>query len=182
MTARPIRIALRFVAAVLLLAYVGATMWLLTTDDGWAVNRLNVAIWSATVGPAGLRLPITPEQFADIANVLLFIPPFLALGLLVPSWWWVLLGGATSCAVELYQRSEGSRDASAADVVTNTLGAAIGVGLGLWISRAADRRAADDGPVHPHHGAPHDRTDPPTPGPDPHVSASGPVGAPDGRG
>lgn len=181
MTPRTIRRAARAVAVAVFLVYVGAAAWLLLTTDGWAVNRLNVLIWTTTVGPAGLRLPITPEQFSVLGNVLLFIPAFTALALLRPSWWWVLAGAGASGAVELYQYLGGSRDASLADLAANTLGAVLGVGLGLWISRAAlfspeaarSRSRALASPL--------DRAGPPSPARDPLASVPCPDEAPDDR-
>lgn len=120
----------RIIAVLVLLTYPAAAAVLVLTRNGWAVNRLNVRIWSATLGPGGLRLPITPEQFADLANVVLFLIPFAALALLMPSWWWILLGTAVSSCIETAQYYRGGRDATIVDVLTNTIGAALGVALG----------------------------------------------------
>ncbi len=134
------------IAAIVLALYPLAAGVLLLTRNGWAVNRANVWVWMHTLGPGGLRLPITPEQFADLANVVLFIPPFAALALLVPTWWWVLLGTAISGGIEYAQHVRGGRDATVVDVITNTAGAALGVGLGLWIRYrlSADAPSASD--------------------------------------
>lgn len=162
--------AFRIVAICVLLLYPLAAGVLLLTSDGWAVNRANVQVWYVVTGMVGLREQISPEGFAMIANVVLFVPFFTALAVLRPSWWWVLLGTALSTCVELYQGSIGSRIQDPWDIVTNTLGAAIGVAIGLGVRRRAlnGARSAPSGPT--------------TPGAPPAESAPGPVGGPDDRG
>ncbi|WP_114853274.1 VanZ family protein [Brachybacterium sp. YJGR34] len=160
---------LTVLAAVVLVGMPIAAGALLLTADGWSVNRANVLVWNAVAGTLGLRGAITPEQFAVVANVLLFVPFFAALALLVPRWWWVVLGAALSAAVELHQGTLGSREASLGDVAANTAGAAIGVALGLGVRRRALRAAA---------AGPSART---TPGGALDGSASGPGGGSDDR-
>ena len=128
-------------AALILLLYPLAAGALLLTSDGWAVNRLNVRIWSAVTGALGLREQVTPEMFAALANVALFVPFFAALAVLVPTWWWVAAGAALSIAVELYQGEIGTREQDLVDILANTAGAALGVGLGLLVRRLAGSRA-----------------------------------------
>lgn len=138
----------RAIAVAVLLVYPACASVLLLTRNGWAVNRANVFVWTYTLGPGGLGLPISPERFADLANVVLFVPPFAALALLVPSWWWVAAGTAISTGIETAQLVRGGRDATVVDVLTNTCGAALGVALGLWIRRrlaAAEPSQAPEG-------------------------------------
>ena len=132
---------LRLLAALVLLLYPLAAGALLLTSDGWAVNRLNVRIWYAVTGAVGLREQITPEMFAALANVALFVPLFAALAVLVPTWWWVAAGAGLSIAVELYQGEIGTREQDLVDILANTAGAALGVGLGLLVRRLAGRHA-----------------------------------------
>ena len=132
---------LRLLAALVLLLYPLGAGALLLTSDGWAVNRLNVRIWYAVTGAVGLREQITPEMFAALANVALFVPFFAALAVLVPTWWWVAAGAALSIAVELYQGEIGTREQDLVDILANTAGAALGVGLGLLVRRLAGSRA-----------------------------------------
>ena len=132
---------LRLLAALVLLLYPLGAGALLLTSDGWAVNRLNVRIWSAVTGAVGLREQITPEMFAALANVALFVPFFAALAVLVPTWWWVAAGAGLSIAVELYQGEIGTREQDLVDILANTAGAALGVGLGLLVRRLAGRHA-----------------------------------------
>ena len=132
---------LRLLAALVLLLYPLAAGALLLTSDGWAVNRLNVRIWYAVTGAVGLREQVTPEMFAALANVALFVPFFAALAVLVPTWWWVAAGAGLSIAVELYQGEIGTREQDLVDILANTAGAALGVGLGLLVRRLAGSRA-----------------------------------------
>ncbi|MGY5765698.1 VanZ family protein [Brachybacterium sp. DNPG3] len=133
-------LGVRLAAVALLALYPLGAGTLLLTSDGWGVNRLNVRIWFAVTGALGVRGHVTPEQFATIANVLLFIPFFAALAVLLPRWWWIILGAAISSAVELYQLVIGSRDATFEDIAMNTLGAAIGTGAGILLRRLLARR------------------------------------------
>lgn len=169
MSTRPASLSarLRILGALILLATVVAVGSLLTTADGWGVNRLNVAVWQALLGPVGLTRFITPEAFAALMNIVLFIPIGFALHLLIRTRWWILALAMASIAVETYQFSMGTRIASIGDVVTNTLGGAIGVLTGRAVVQRALRsgaapsaagaahRAADD-PAIP--AAPHGRS------------------------
>lgn len=168
---------------------------LLLTSDGWGVNRLNVRIWFAVTGALGVREHVTPEEFATVANVLLFIPFFAALAVLLPRWWWIAVGAGISSAVELYQLVIGSRDATLDDVAMNTLGAAIGTGAGILLRRLLARRSSSRSgpssgrrpgpPVLSARGAasaPSDPSGSTTPGGSPAGSGHGPDGGPDGRG
>lgn len=132
---------LRLLAALVLLLYPLGAGALLLTSDGWSVNRLNVRIWYAVTGAVGLREQVTPEMFAALANVALFVPFFAALAVLVPTWWWVAAGAGLSIAVELYQGEIGTREQDLVDILANTAGAAVGVGLGLLVRRLAGSRA-----------------------------------------
>lgn len=132
---------LRLLAALVLLLYPLAAGALLLNSDGWAVNRLNVGIWYPVTGAVGLREQVTPEMFAALANVALFVPFFAALAVLVPTWWWVAAGAGLSFAVELYQGEIGTREQDLVDILANTAGAALGVGLGLLVRRLVGSRA-----------------------------------------
>lgn len=186
--ARPRHRVLRALALVLLLAYGAAALALLLTPAGWWVNRANVEVWIAVTEPFGLQGVITPDMFQAVANIVLFVPAFAALAVLVPTWWWVAAGGLLSAGVETYQLVIGSRQASVADVVMNTLGALIGVAIGLWISRRVRRsreRAAalsPDGDGTPAGDVPPGPAGATTPRA-PHDARDGaPAGSPDDRG
>ena len=178
------------VAALVLLLYPLAAGALLLTSDGWAVNRLNVGIWYPVTGAVGLREQVTPEMFAALANVALFVPFFAALAVLVPTWWWVAAGAGLSIAVELYQGEIGTREQDLVDILANTAGAALGVGLGLLVRRLAGSRArnrrtersADASARRPGlSDAGADPSAPTTPGAPPAATGHGPGGGPDDR-
>ncbi len=165
---------LRLAAIAVLALYVLAAAALLLTSDGWGVNRANVQVWFWTTGLLGMRHLVTPEQFAVVANVLLFIPAFAALAVLRPTWWWVAVGAASSAAVEFYQLSLGTRHADVWDIVMNTLGAALGVAAGLGLRRRLLSGDAGD-------PSPADPTATTTPVAARVGSAHGPAGGRDGR-
>lgn len=169
---------LRLLAALVLLLYPLGAGALLLTSDGWAVNRLNVRIWYAVTGAVGLREQITPEMFAALANVALFVPFFAALAVLVPTWWWVAAGAGLSIAVELYQGEIGTREQDLVDILANTAGAALGVGLGLLVRRVAVRRSARRPGLSDAGNAP---SAPTTPGAPRAETGHGPGGGPDDR-
>lgn len=169
--ARPLTI-IRLLALAVLASYPFALAALLLSPDGYSVNRLNVRVWSVLSTPA-IREIASPELYATIWNVLLFIPAFAAMAVWIPRWWLIALGASSSIGVELYQRSLGSRDAALEDVLTNTLGAALGVALGIWIHRRVSRGPAGSALPAPSAS--------PTPGGDPRPSAHAPSGGPDDR-
>lgn len=186
----------RILALVLLLVHGSAAAVLLLTPDGGAVNRANVAVWSALTSPFGLQGVISPDMFQAVANIVLFVPAFAALAVLVPTWWWVAVGAVMSAGVETYQLVIGSRQASVLDVVMNTLGAMIGVAVGRWISARLrrprrDRRTTPPQGSHRSDRAPADGAAPGAAGPaaaDPPTrpearpsSGRGPAAAPDDR-
>ena len=89
-------------------------------------------------GDAGASIPRE-----ILANVLLFVPFGVYLGVLAPSWQWWKAGGiflGASLILEVLQHllSTGSFDSS--DVITNTVGGLAGLGLMLLIRRALRQR------------------------------------------
>lgn len=129
-----------------------------------------VVILAVTVVPlraSGSRPPIGMIPFADalariasgqasaaaemtdwVDNVILFLPLGILAGLRWGRGWWlvaILLAISLSTAIELTQAIErAGRFASATDVVTNTLGAAVGFGIGLRIRRPGPSTSEDD--------------------------------------
>lgn len=91
-------------------------------------------------GDAGASVPLEV-----VANVLLFVPFGIHLGMLAPAWrWWQLAGvfvGA-SLVLEVTQHliSTGSFDTT--DVITNTAGGLVGLGLLAWARRVWRDRAS----------------------------------------
>jgi glycopeptide antibiotics resistance protein len=112
---RGLVVALSAVAIVLVLAMT------LTPDPPWLFRVL-----------ADLLDPWVPAgSVARLLNVLLFVPLGLAIGLWRRPWW--LLGAAAgSVAIELTQHLLDERSPDVLDVVTNTLGAALGYLAGRW--------------------------------------------------
>lgn len=93
-----------------------------------------------------VKLGLSPARGYDVvqlsANVVLFVPlGFFAMLLVRASVPMVVLGGAVvSAAVELVQAEAlPERVASWPDVVANTLGAAVGAVLAVWVRRRARR-------------------------------------------
>ncbi|MFF7683634.1 VanZ family protein [Microbacterium sp. NPDC007973] len=93
---------------------------------------------------------ITLDLVEFSANVLLFVP----LGVLVVAWrrrWWqgILLGLVLSAAIEIAQLAFlPTRVADPRDVVANTLGAAVGVGVAIVLSRRIVRSQESHKPRH----------------------------------
>lgn len=122
--------ARRAVWRVLLAIYLVLTGIVVAWPNAWAVNRAVVYVWQIGVTngwyhPSGF----SPEQFAVVLNVLLFIPPVLLAAASFPRvrvGWWVLAAGLGSCLVEFAQLIGGSRDATIVDIASNTGGALLG--------------------------------------------------------
>lgn len=109
---------------------------------------------SITLGPkpgrlfaSGIRAfdgALSPQAIEALANVALFVPIGFLLCLsfpAVPRWLMWGLCVAASAAVELYQYVLPGRDATFRDLVTNGLGAALGVGLSWTLDRVLPRRS-----------------------------------------
>lgn len=134
---------LRLLGAAILVMFPLAGGLLVLWQDGWAINRLNVWVLITLLGPFGLHRHITPEQFAAVMNVALFVPVGFALYLIWHRWWWALVVLGISLSIEGYQFMIGTRIASVLDVLTNTAGGIIGILLAWWLlRRAAGRDAA----------------------------------------
>ncbi|MGY4643719.1 VanZ family protein [Cellulomonas sp. URHB0016] len=131
--------------AVYLLLVARVTLW--PTDaygDTLDVVR-TVLSWLSDRG-----LPVTYAGVEAVSNVLMFVPFGVLVGLLVRrSWVVVLLGCATSTAIELAQLAFlPTRVPTVQDVVMNTLGAALGLaGLRWWAHRAAGRVPRQEDPA-----------------------------------
>lgn len=93
---------------------------------------------------------ITFDVVEFTANVALFVP----LGILVPAWggrWWhgILTGMLLSAAIETIQLLFlPTRVADVRDVIANTLGAALGVGIAAFLGRHAARSQDSHNPRH----------------------------------
>lgn len=110
-------------------------------DDTFDVVRAVLA-WLQERG-VGLTYAVVEA----VANVVMFVPFGVLVGLLLPRRWWaVALGALTSAAIELAQLAFlPSRVPTVQDVVMNTLGAAVGVALlAAYGARRARRTRTDD--------------------------------------
>ncbi|WP_369798022.1 VanZ family protein [Cellulomonas sp. B6] len=107
------------------------------SDETLGTVRAVVA-WLARHG-----LPVTYLGVEAVANVVMFVPFGVLVGLLVRRWWAVvLLAAATSTLVETVQLALPTRVSTIQDVVMNTLGAGVGVAALVAVARARARRAA----------------------------------------
>jgi glycopeptide antibiotics resistance protein len=127
---------LPLLAAAVVLVVLVLLMWP-TKVDGSLVTlveafyaRFGTGEWSETI------------QFARfLANVALFVPLALIVGLASRLWWLgFVLGVAASAASELVQRTLPDRVASLEDLAANTFGAAIGATLALAALRPQQKR------------------------------------------
>ncbi|WP_456825347.1 VanZ family protein [Cellulomonas sp. P5_E12] len=131
--ARRITIAL---FAVYLVGLARLTLWpQLGPDDGFDLVR-TVLAW---LGSHGIALTYSATEFT--ANIVLFVPFGVLVGLLtrLRPWTVVGLGLATSAVIELAQLMFlPDRVADVRDLVANTLGTAVGVGV-LLVARRRSR-------------------------------------------
>lgn len=111
-------------------------------DDATLGLARRVITWLERTG-----LPVTFEGVEAAANVVMFVPFGVLVGLLLARPWWVvvLLGAATSALIETVQRWLPTRYPTVQDVVMNTLGAAVGVLVLVLVlvlvARRRERRA-----------------------------------------
>ena len=116
-----------------------------------------VVVWKLEVphiGRGGIRevklVPFAPDACDGasapsevVANVLLFIPFGVYLGLLAPTWpWWRIAGtiAAASLALEVVQYALAVGSADTTDLVTNTAGGLAGLGLLALARRRLEAR------------------------------------------
>lgn len=130
-------------------AYLVAVSFIVFLPGGDAEHVTGVlAILARTLEAAeGLGIPFevgyTVLEFT--ANIVLFVPFGLLLGVLAPRWpsWLVIASGfAMSAGIEFVQTMLPTRYPTVSDVIANTLGAAIGItALRVW-SRKHDHTLA----------------------------------------
>lgn len=104
---------------------------------GWVADIL--ATLGASREPSAIALEF-------IANIALFVPLGLLLTIAAPRlhWWSVsIIGCLTSVGIELIQFAIPSRFPTVSDVIANTAGTVIGVGLILWWRRSRRRPGSD---------------------------------------
>lgn len=118
---------LRLLGAAVLIGSAGVSAALVFFPDGWAINRLNVRVWSFLVYDLGLPSSISPGDMEFFWNIVMFTPLGLALCLITPSWWWLFALSCLSAAVEVVQFAVlGGRSADVWDWTANSLGGRTG--------------------------------------------------------
>ena len=129
--------------AALFVVYLGLLGWVVLwkLEVPWVgEQRVVKLVPFAATGDAGASTPL------DVwANLLLFIPFGLYLGLLATSWsWWRTAGvvAAASLALEVTQYVLGVGSSDATDVVVNTVGGLVGLGLIALVRGGLRRRTA----------------------------------------
>ena len=132
--AREPRLSRRPLLIALAISLIGAAA-IVFLPIGWPLNRFIVWLYYAGRG-IGIPPFVTIEVYDTALNLLLFALP-VALAAAVWSrmrWWlWALIALIASAAVELLQFAALPRDASAADVLVNTLGAVLGAGAAALV-------------------------------------------------
>ncbi|WP_318241243.1 VanZ family protein [Cellulomonas avistercoris] len=133
---------LRVALAVYLVAVGLVTLRPAPQDDATLGLARDFIAWLEATG-----LPVTFEGIEAAANVVMFVPFGVLVGLLLRRPWWVvvLLGAATSGLIETVQRWLPTRYPTLQDVVMNTLGAAVGVLVLMVVARVRTRRARTTG-------------------------------------
>ncbi len=123
-----------------LVAYAAALVVLVVAPWGHALNRLTVRLYVffRNTWPVAPDWAL-PEDYGLLLNVMLFVPLGVVLTLLTRWGWWrvTLVAAVASAGFEAIQLVL-PRDPDVFDVVTNTLGAALGA---LAVSALARRRA-----------------------------------------
>ncbi|MDQ0372105.1 VanZ family protein [Cellulomonas humilata] len=133
----------RLLFALYLVGLARVTLWPeLADDDGFDLVH-TILEWLDSLG-IGLTYSLT--EF--LANIALFVPFGILVSLLLPrrpAWLVVALGLATSAAIELAQLLFlPHRVADVRDLVANTLGTAVGVGI-LLVTRHRSRTPEPEG-------------------------------------
>jgi len=138
---------LTLLARVLLIPYLitlALIVWL-PAPEASSVTGVVFEIARLVSDATGVSLEASYAVFEFAANIALFVPFGLLLAASWPQlspWAIVLLGFATSATIELVQILLPSRYPTVSDVIANTLGAAIGVGLTRAWRSVRDERSA----------------------------------------
>ncbi|WP_309133860.1 VanZ family protein [Cellulomonas sp.] len=135
----PPRRAVVLALVVYLAAVAAVTLTPGRSHDGSLGVVRTVLAWLAERG-----VPLSFEVVEAVANVVMFVPFGVLVGLLVgPRRWWavVLPALGTTVTIETVQRVLPDRYPTVQDVVMNTLGAAVGLAaLAWWLARVGRAR------------------------------------------
>ncbi len=120
------------------LGYLALLALLVMWPNGGQVHRLNVDVYLFFLH-RGVSPSVTPEHYAFVLNVLVFVPPVLLAALVVdrlPPWSWAVAGMLVSAAIELTQALVlPGRMASTEDLLANSSGAVLGA-VAAYLLRA----------------------------------------------
>lgn len=131
----------RALLAVYLVLLAWAVLWKLEVPHTGGYGRDRVQL--VPFGLAGGDHVVVPSEIA--ANLLLFVPLAVLLGLLAPArpWWWpVAVTAGTSLALEAVQLALAVGIADVTDLLVNTAGGLAGAGLLALARRTLRERAA----------------------------------------
>ncbi|MFN8045905.1 MAG: VanZ family protein [Dermatophilaceae bacterium] len=124
----------RWIAAVLGVPYVAAASLLLLWPNGEMVRRVLLKVYLYGLNDVGIPVTITPEDYATLANALLFLPLTL-LGILLlgrrRAWLVAVLGIGSGFLIEFLQAHLGlARVVELSDALLNAGGAVAGAIVG----------------------------------------------------
>ncbi|WP_172829734.1 VanZ family protein [Microterricola viridarii] len=130
--------------------YLAALAWIVFApgDDAERATGI-VALVAHTIEAWGVPFELGYGVLEFTANIALFVPFGVLLSLSAPHWhpWLVIATGlASSCLIELVQTGLPTRVASPTDLLANTVGTAVGVGLFLAWERLRRRPRAASRP------------------------------------
>jgi glycopeptide antibiotics resistance protein len=144
--------AVRIVAGLLLLLYLGVAAFIVLVPEGEIPTNSVTAI-SLLLQEMGAPAWFHGGNVEFVANVLLFVPLTMLGATLLPRWrWWhwLLAGFWLTIAVESWQLAFlPGRSPQLVDVVANTLGALLGYLLVAAVRLATSARAGSDPPSKP---------------------------------
>jgi glycopeptide antibiotics resistance protein len=128
----------RRVLQVTTVGYLGVVGWI--TLGPQPLDERGVGILRSVLAGSDVTRWITYELVEFTANIAMFVPVGLLFLLLVGRrrWWLALAGGvALTCAIEFTQLFLPGRFSDVRDIVANSLGALIGVVIGLMLRRVS---------------------------------------------
>ena len=134
---RRVSLGALFVVYLLLLAWLVLWKFEIPWVGGGALRRIKLVPFVSSAG-AGAS---TPRE--AVANIVLFLPFGMYLGLLAPTWgWWRAAGvvASASAVIEMTQYALAIGSSDITDVITNTAGGVAGIGLSVLIRRKLQAR------------------------------------------